>query len=337
LAFWNWEKNKHTNKNIIKIGVIADLSGPVAAWGESTKVGTEVAKTELNDAGYKVNIIYEDYQLDPAKALTAAQKLINTDKVDAIYAEFNPAAYSIAPFLKDKNIPWIYDAAPTSPLDISPYAYKSYLDYEQGCVQLAEYYKSQGVQKLGSLELNWEPGKLCTKGLQSVYQGNDLLTETYDANTLDLKTQVTKLKMANVGAIINAGLEPDTLTTLKAIQDLGFDVPYGTVSDSATTTVQNKYPEQFKKTTIFGFGDIDSTFLSRVKANNSNLTSYYGAALAYTHIRQLVKSITGCGAGEINCIKTKLDKSPSDKTIGFKGFVNRIANFETIVSSAKVQ
>lgn len=331
LAIWNWQKNKIVNKGTVKIGVITDLSGPVSVWGQSSKVGAELAKQDLEKSGYKVDLIFEDYQMDPAKALTSAQKLVNTDGVNAIYAEFNPATYSITPFLKDKNIPWIYDAAPISPLVDSPYAYKSYLDFTKGCEQMAQKFKDQGVTKLGVLELNWEAGKLCSAGIQKVYSGSNLTTETYDFGALDLKTQVTKLKEAGVGAIINAALEPDTLTTFKAMQDLNFSVPFGTVVDGATPTVQTKYPDQYKKTLIFGFGDIEPSFSARVTTANPNLVTQYGAALAYVHVNQLVKAVGGCQAADMICVKNKLDASPADNTVGFKGYINRVANFITTV------
>lgn len=331
LALMNSQKNKIVNKETIKVGVITDLSGPVAFWGQSTKVGAELAKVDLEKAGYKVELIFEDYQMDPAMALTAVQKLVNTDGVNAIYAEFNPATYSITPFLKDKNIPWIYDAAPTSPLLDSPYAYKSYLDFEKGCGQMAQQFKDKGINKIGFLKLNWEAGELCLKGIQDVYAGDTLKVEAYDFGATDLKTQVTKLKEAGVGAVINAALEPDSLTTLKAMQDLNFDVPFGTVVDGATPNVAAKYPEQFKKTVVFGFGDINADFSARVTAANPELGTQFGAALAYMHINQLVKAVGTSAIGDMAAITAKLDSSPADKTLGFKGFVNHVANLVTTV------
>ena len=122
----------------IKIGIITDLTGPAAYWGESTRVGAEIAVEELQKEGINVTLIFEDYQLDSRKALTSAQKLINIDNVDAIYAEFNPAAISVGSLVKDKNILFVYDAAPTSPLKDSPYTYKTYLNYQEGCREIAK-------------------------------------------------------------------------------------------------------------------------------------------------------------------------------------------------------
>ena len=109
---------KPSERGTIKIGVITDLTGPAAYWGESTRAGAELAVKELEEQGYKIQLIYEDYKLDAATAVSAAQKLVNVDRVDAIYAEFNPAAISVGSFLKDKKLLYVYDAAVISPLKI---------------------------------------------------------------------------------------------------------------------------------------------------------------------------------------------------------------------------
>src|ERR1043166_8098473 len=51
----------------IKIGVITDLTGTAAYWGESTQVGAELAIQDLQTKGDNVQLIYENYSLeDPA-------------------------------------------------------------------------------------------------------------------------------------------------------------------------------------------------------------------------------------------------------------------------------
>jgi len=187
LVWWQTAKQKATGESI-KIGIVTDLSGPVVYWGESTRVGAEMAQKELKADGYNVELVFEDYQMDPQKALTSAQKLVNVDGVNGIYAEFNPATYSISPFLKGKNTLFIYDAAPTSPLKDLPYAYKSYLDFEVGCQKLAQKYKNQGINKMGFLKLNWEAGELCLAGVKKVYSNDNLVLESFNFGDSDVNT-----------------------------------------------------------------------------------------------------------------------------------------------------
>ena len=320
-----WQKDK-VNSLDIKIGVITDLTGPAAYWGESTRVGAEIAKKELVAEGYKVNLIFEDYQLDTAKALTAAQKLVNVDSVDAIYAEFNPAAISVGSFLKDKNTLLVYDAVPISPLKENTNAYKTYLDFQVGCKELAQRFKNQGVLVIGVLKGNWEPGEICLAGVKEVFS-DKTISEAYNLGDTDFRTQVLKLKNAGVGAIINTAFEGETLNSLKAMQELQFKVPYGTGEDTVTDNVKSKYPNELKGALTLGFRDVEDSFVKKIeKESPKKLVTNYAAALAYTHIRQVVKALDECKK-DLACTKDKLDNAKADSTIGFTKFVNRIADF----------
>lgn len=324
-----WQRHRVGSQQI-QIGVITDLSGPAAYWGESTRVGAEIAKKELVADGYKVNLVYEDYQLDAAKALTAAQKLINIDNVDAVYAEFNPAAISVNSFLKDQNTLFVYDAAVASPLKVNPNAYKTYLDYQAGCKQIAQRFKNQGIEKVGILKVNLEFGELCQSGLKEIYP-DTLYTESYNLGDTDFKTQVLKLKNDGVGAVINTGFEGDTLNTLKALKELQMSVPYGTVDDTITDNVKSKYLNELKGTWTFGFRNVDQGFIGKTQAETpKKLATYYAAALAYTHVRQIVKSLDTCKK-DLVCTKNALDKATADETIGFRSFQNRVADLEMAV------
>lgn len=142
----------------VKIGVITDLTGPAAYWGESTRVGAEIAADELNGEGIEVELVFEDYRLEASLALNAAQKLVGADGVDAIYVDFNPAAISVGSFLIGKDLLFVYDAAVVSPLEGNPGAYKTYLDYREGCKQVSQKFLSEGVEEMGVLKVNLEFG-----------------------------------------------------------------------------------------------------------------------------------------------------------------------------------
>ena len=72
----------------IKIGAILSLTGPYAALGASEKNSLEMEQKRINDAGgingRQIQILIEDDGTDEAKAVAAATKLIEQDKVAAI-------------------------------------------------------------------------------------------------------------------------------------------------------------------------------------------------------------------------------------------------------------
>lgn len=314
--------NKPKNTSAVKIGVITDLTGPAAYWGESTKAGADILLKELTAEGQKVEFVFEDYGLDAAKSISAAQKLVNINNVDAVYAEFNPAAIAVSSFLKDKQIPFIYDAAVVSPLKDNNLFYKTYLDYQEGCKQIAQKFKDNGVVKMGMLKMNLEAGELCYNGIKEVYGGN-LISEGFNLGETDFRTQLLKIKNGGAGAVITSAFEGDTANTLKVIKDFKYDLLYGTVDDTITDNVKNTYGAQLNGALTFGFSDPSADFQAKLK--DYKLATPYGAAIAYTHLKQLVKAVSDCGKDTV-CISKSLNNSKTDQAIGFQGYKDRIAN-----------
>lgn len=315
LSFGNSE-----NDQVYKIGVITDLSGGAAYWGESTQAGIDILKNELGDKS--PDFIVEDYALDPAKAASAAQKLLNIDKVDAVYAEFNPGAIAAASVLAGKDTPFIYDAAVTSPLQSSNLFFKTYLDYEEGCRLIAQKLYHEGVNKIGLLKVNLEFGQLCENGLRAIY-GDSVISEGYNLGDTDFRTLLLKIRNSGAGAVVNVGFEGDTANTLKVLKSMRYTMIYGTVDDTISAEIRKDYPDQLKGAWTFGFSDISPAFLEKLKAYK--VSSPYGAAIAYTHLKQLATELEKCGSDH-GCIAKNLEKSGPDSTIGFKEFNGRIAD-----------
>ena len=69
----------------ILIGTIQDMSGPLAGYGKQAKAGMQLRIDELNEQGSihgrKLRLVAEDDGYDPKKAVLAAQKLVNQDKI----------------------------------------------------------------------------------------------------------------------------------------------------------------------------------------------------------------------------------------------------------------
>jgi branched-chain amino acid transport system substrate-binding protein len=81
-----------TAAETIKVGLITQLSGDLAALGQTVRNGVEMAVKEINDAGgaevggkkYKIELIVEDSEGSEEVAIAKAQKLITQDNVLAI-------------------------------------------------------------------------------------------------------------------------------------------------------------------------------------------------------------------------------------------------------------
>ena len=97
------------SKDEILVGTIQDLSGPVAGFGKAVRQGMLLRIDEINEQGgvngRKLKLVAEDNGYDPKKAVLAAQKLVNQDKVFIVAGHIGTAMNMAAmPVQFAKNI-----------------------------------------------------------------------------------------------------------------------------------------------------------------------------------------------------------------------------------------
>lgn len=104
-----WAQQQGVSKDQILIGTIQDLSGPLAGYGKAVRNGMQLRIDELNEQGSihgrKLKLLTEDSGYDPKRAVLAAQKLVNQDKIFIMAGHIGTAQNNAAmPVQFDKNI-----------------------------------------------------------------------------------------------------------------------------------------------------------------------------------------------------------------------------------------
>jgi branched-chain amino acid transport system substrate-binding protein len=83
------------SKNEIVVGSIQDLSGPLAGFGKQVRLGMMLRADEANEQGgingRQIKLLVEDSGYDPRRAVLAAQKLVNQDKIFGMVAHIGTA------------------------------------------------------------------------------------------------------------------------------------------------------------------------------------------------------------------------------------------------------
>jgi hypothetical protein len=97
------------SKTEIVLGSIQDLSGPIAGFGKQVRLGMMLRVDEINEQGgingRKIKLLVEDSAYDPRKAVLAAQKLVNQDKIFAMVGHIGTAQNMAAmPVQFEKNV-----------------------------------------------------------------------------------------------------------------------------------------------------------------------------------------------------------------------------------------
>ncbi|MGB5799798.1 MAG: ABC transporter substrate-binding protein [Mesorhizobium sp.] len=98
--------------DVVKIGVLAPLSGPSASDGSDFVKGVELAVEERNAkggvAGYTFEIVSADVKDgSPDNVSSAAQRLINTDGVEVVLTGFASLSLFEVDLFADANMPYI--------------------------------------------------------------------------------------------------------------------------------------------------------------------------------------------------------------------------------------
>ena len=102
-------QSQGVSKTEIVVGSIQDLSGPLAGYGKQARNGMTMAIEEINELGgingRKIKLLVEDSGYDPKKAILAAQKLVNQDKIFMMVGHIGTAQNEAAmPIQFEKDI-----------------------------------------------------------------------------------------------------------------------------------------------------------------------------------------------------------------------------------------
>src|SRR4030042_829821 len=98
-------------QNVMKMGVIAPLSGTGAGWGLALRAGAELAADDTNAKGglkvagtsYKIEVIPYDDKYQGQAAADAANRLVFMDKVKFIIGPMGSAAGLAAQEITEAN------------------------------------------------------------------------------------------------------------------------------------------------------------------------------------------------------------------------------------------
>jgi ABC-type branched-subunit amino acid transport system substrate-binding protein len=89
---------------VIKIGTVVATSGPAALLGNSFVKAIQLAKEELKDTTYQYELVIEEIA-SPDKAEPAIEKLIETDKVNAVVVGLSMSGQIVKPYVTAAKIP----------------------------------------------------------------------------------------------------------------------------------------------------------------------------------------------------------------------------------------
>jgi branched-chain amino acid transport system substrate-binding protein len=229
-------------KKTIKIGVVYDYSGPLAAGGsELHALGTKIMIDYFNAhggvAGYKIDPVYADAQSKPDVAINEAVRLIEQEKVDILLGFFSSAqCVPIAARVDQaKKFMWITTCISSAVLVNRNlhYVFRPQPSGNQFGLASTGFLAAYAKEKLGKepkdvrIAIIHEDGAYGVDVAGGTEEGakkagfNVVLKEGYSATAPDLSSLVTKLKRAHPDVIFHTGYNPDITLFLRQAREVG--------------------------------------------------------------------------------------------------------------------
>ncbi len=220
--------------SVYKVGGIFSSTGRASFLGDPEKKTMEMMVEKINAAGgidgHKIEAIIYDSEGDPAKAVSAVNKLIHKDKVLAIVGpSTTPTTLAIVNFVERAQVPLISCAAGvkiTSP--VKPWVFKTAQSDLLAVAAVYQHIKNAGIKKIGILTVSnsfGESGKMQLLNQAKDFGIEVVQAESFGAKDTDTTTQLTKIKAASPEAIVCWGTNPGPAVVAKNVKQLKIDIP----------------------------------------------------------------------------------------------------------------
>jgi branched-chain amino acid transport system substrate-binding protein len=216
-----------TETGPIKVGVISPLTGDAAAYGEPLTNVYRLAVKEINDAGgvngRPIELIVEDGKCTGATAASAAQKLINVDKVQILIPFCSGEALAVIPVAEAAKVA-VFSASASTP-DLtgkSKYFARNYPgDSAQGQVLVSKATEA-GAKTAYLLAEQTDYAQGISNIVETDFIKSGKITrENFASNVTDLRQIVAKAKASNPDALIISVQTPITAQKIfRVMRDL---------------------------------------------------------------------------------------------------------------------
>ena len=233
-AFASQAQVQGVSKTEILIGTIQDLSGPIAAFGKQARNGMQLRVDEINEqggiGGRKLKLLVEDSGYDPKRAVLAAQKLVNQDKIFLMAGHVGTAHNNAAmPVQFEKNVinflPITAAREMYEPFHKLKYSFAATY-YDQVRTMLPRLVKDKGAKKVCTLYQDDEFGLEVMRGAEAALKAMNLeLAEktSYKRGATDFSSQVARMKAGGCEVVVLGTIIRETIGAISESRKTGFN------------------------------------------------------------------------------------------------------------------
>ena len=225
-------------KEELVLGEYGSLTGSDATFGQSTKMGVELAVAELVQSkggkigGLPVRVVSEDDQGKPEEAANAVQKLLNQDQVIAVIGEVaSSRSLAAAPICQLAGVPMVSPSS-TNPkvTEVGDFIFRMcFIDPFQGTVMAKFASTNLGLKRVAILkDIKSDYSVGLAQFFAEAFRGSGgqiVAEQAYQAGDQDFSSQLTAIKAKNPEAIFLPGYYTEVGLIARKSKELGLTAP----------------------------------------------------------------------------------------------------------------
>ncbi len=228
-GIWYSATQKPAEKGTIKIGAILSFTGPAASYGNWGKNGIELAVEEIKKKyNQKIDLIIEDDNSDSVKAVSAAQKLIQIDKVKVIIMITSSNSFlAVAPIAEQNKI-ILFTSVSSSPniSQAGDYIFRNRISGLQEADKAADFIindlkKNKIALFIENTDFGISYGNIFKSTLSNKNE-KILAEEKYIQKSTDFRNNIIKIKSFEPEVVYLVCYIDDCINILKQAEELNF-------------------------------------------------------------------------------------------------------------------
>lgn len=218
----------------IKIGAFLSATGAAAFLGDPELKTLEMYVEEINKSGgvigRKLELVAYDDGGDAEKARTFAKRLIEQDQVDVIVGGTTTGTtMAVVPLVEQARVPLVSLAGAVVIIEpVKKWVFKTPHTDRMACEKIFTDMKARGFTKIGMISGSGGFDKSMRQECLGVAKNFGITIaadETYGASDTDMTAQLTKIRNAQVQAVVNPGFGQGPAIVTKNYRQLGMTMP----------------------------------------------------------------------------------------------------------------
>lgn len=307
--------------NSIKFGVTIPMSGDLASFGNGEKAAIELATSEINSNGgingKNIELIFEDTKCDAKEASSAANKLINIEKVPVIVGELcSGSVLAMAP-LAEKSKTILFSTAASSPkiTESGEYIFRDYpSDSYQGKYAADVSFNKLNKKKVAVLFIQIDYGIGVKDSFVNEFKnigGEITSVQSFNQNTKDMRTQLSKIKNEKPDMIYFVGYNQEAIVFLQELKELGINTQIFATETFDDPSIAEQVGGESINNAIYALmkSPENKKFKDAIKQRTGSEQILIGMPNSYDAIYLIANAMKNCKNPEdTTCIKDELNK-----------------------------